>query len=371
MSSDRHSTQASTPSTSTPVPSTGLPANLPPLPQFAQWPFMSTAAQLPGIQHSQLPGLPNPALANQLQAMIASINFPLLSQQFLMNAQALAMAPPLTKADEPILVKVLSEARYKRESYKDAINALHGVSVSAHTSRRNLTIFKKNGHGAHLWKDYYLDHKCRIDEVVESWTRSSPKPQQIRNQAGFASVKKPTPTSFETESPVAPSSVSKKPPKRRKTAHISTVLPKPAGRRETINSLSVPEPVYGDRLPPPNAEVKVPPPPSRSPTPPTTLIPHKGRGYKYTQDDRDFFHKFISWRLKSNPNLTRNDLCNLLAEKVGVPPTAMRTNSPASRPLITLLSHGLHTGRTITTFRTKSSRLLEVMIRGHLKTSRS
>lgn len=42
-----------------------------------------------------------------------------------------------------------------------------------------------------------------------------------------------------------------------------------------------------------------------------------GRGNRYTKEDRDFFLKFISWRLKSNSTLTRNQLCELLAEKVG------------------------------------------------------
>jgi hypothetical protein len=88
------------------------------------------------------------------------------------------------------------------------------------------------------------------------------------------------------------------------------------GRRSTINSLTAPEPVYDDRLPAPNAELRVPEPPSRSPSPPTTIIP-QGRGNKYTAEDREFFLKFISWRLKRDPTLNRNDLCAQLAEKVG------------------------------------------------------
>lgn len=82
-----------------------------------------------------------------------------------------------------------------------------------------------------------------------------------------------------------------------------------------MNSLTVHEPVFNDRLPPPNAEIKIPDPPSRSPSPPTKVIP-QGRGNKYTEEDRHFFLKFISWRLKQDPSLTRIDLCNMLAEKV-------------------------------------------------------
>lgn len=87
-------------------------------------------------------------------------------------------------------------------------------------------------------------------------------------------------------------------------------------RRSTINSLTAPAPVYGNRLPAPNAEIKIPDPPSRSPSPPTNIIPHRGRGNKYTEEDRDFFIKFVGWRLKQDPSLTRQDICDLLAEKV-------------------------------------------------------
>jgi hypothetical protein len=62
--------------------------------------------------------------------------------------------------------------------------------------------------------------------------------------------------------------------------------------------------------------MKIPDPPSRSPTPPTKIVPHNGRGNKFTPEDKDFFLKFVSWRLKEDPSLTRNDLCELLAEKV-------------------------------------------------------
>jgi hypothetical protein len=90
----------------------------------------------------------------------------------------------------------------------------------------------------------------------------------------------------------------------------------PKGGRRTQNSLSAPTAIFDDRLPPPNTEVRVPPPPSRSPSPPRHIVP-QGRGNKYTPEDRDFFIRFISWRLKFNPSLTRVDLCEQLAEKVG------------------------------------------------------
>jgi hypothetical protein len=73
--------------------------------------------------------------------------------------------------------------------------------------------------------------------------------------------------------------------------------------------------VYGRHLPAPNREVKIPDPPARSPTPPTKLVALK-RGYKFTTEDQEYFHKFISWRLQQNPSLTRQEICELLAVKV-------------------------------------------------------
>jgi hypothetical protein len=59
----------------------------------------------------------------------------------------------------------------------------------------------------------------------------------------------------------------------------------------------------------------VPPPPSRSPTPPTDIVVGKN-GNKYTEADRKYFIKFISWRLKQDPALSKAELCELLSEKV-------------------------------------------------------
>ncbi len=53
------------------------------------------------------------------------------------------------------------------------------------------------------------------------------------------------------------------------------------------------------------------------PPPPTRVVP-QGRGNKFTPEDKDFFLKFILRRLKEDPSLSRNDLCELLAEKARV-----------------------------------------------------
>ncbi|KAF8078768.1 hypothetical protein FPV67DRAFT_1466387 [Lyophyllum atratum] len=226
--------------------------------------------------------------SNAMSAM-GGFNMPFFPQQMLQDA--FAMSAPVEPAEENILLQALVESRSRRETYKDALNALHG----------------KNGHSASLWKDYYLDHKDRLDETISVYLN----PPKIALQA----IKKPSPSAYKTEpSPVIPvRPLPKRPTPSDQSAHRT---PQPtAGKRNTINSLTAPAPVFGDRLPAPNADIQIPEPPSRSPTPPSIIIPHRGRGNKYTPEDRDFFLKFIAWRLKGDPTLTRHDLCALLAEK--------------------------------------------------------
>ncbi|KAG5647594.1 hypothetical protein DXG03_008947 [Asterophora parasitica] len=279
-----------------------------------QHPAQSQAPQIPPINQNQwnppmrqgsVPHVPHPPTpqnqpftqqgwsnANQMHpqqfqnnmAAMAGFNMPFFQQQ--MFQDAFALYTPVEQADEKILLQVLVESWSRRETYKDALNALHG----------------KNGHSASLWKDYYLDHKDRLDETISVYLN----PPKIALQA----IKKPSPSAYKTES--SPAAPSRGPAKRQTPSDHRP--PQPTGGRSTINSLTAPAPVFGDRMPPPNADIQIPEPPSRSPTPPTIVIP-QGRGNKYTPEDRDFFLKFIAWRLQGDPTLTRNDLCVMLAEK--------------------------------------------------------
>ncbi|KAF9015530.1 hypothetical protein BDQ17DRAFT_1269418 [Cyathus striatus] len=279
-------------------------------------------------QHHPQQNFNHPSWSHQMQQQpfppaMSGFNMSYLPAQVLQDA--LSMSAPVEATDEMTLVNALLSSRRKGETYKDGLNSLHG----------------KNGHSASLWKDYYLDHKDRLDawiaSIVQKENKSTPvsvsSPAFGRDPnviaAGFkgfpkssakpATIKKPSPSSFKVEPSPAPSTGSA-PPKGRKQSSSKQSTPSiqfppsTGGRRSTINSLTAPAPVYGDRLPPPNAEIKIPDPPSRTPSPPTRIIP-QGRGNKYTQEDRDFFIKFISWHLSKNTELTRLDLCNMLAEK--------------------------------------------------------
>ncbi|PPQ62997.1 hypothetical protein CVT24_006103 [Panaeolus cyanescens] len=276
---------------------------------------------------------------NNLSAQMAAFNIPFISPQIIQEAYALCS--PVESSDEPLLIEHLLSYRKRNESYKDALNALHGVSILQSTRFYTDYIYlstQRNGHSASLWKDYYLEHKDRLDARISVSLQKAKGARKTSSVIADAhnsmiekphpkypmpTVKKPSPDSFKQEP--SPRPTSKKAPSKRpnknsvrksSTPTVDAPIHSKKVGRSTFNSLTGPAPVYGSRLPPPNAEIKPPEPPSRSPTPPTHVVAsHVGRGNKYTQEDREFFIKFIGWRLKQDPTLTRNDLCQALAEK--------------------------------------------------------
>ncbi|KAK7468735.1 hypothetical protein VKT23_003238 [Stygiomarasmius scandens] len=248
---------------------------------------------------------------------MSNFNMPMFSQQFLHDA--LALSAPVVVADEPLLVSALVASRARQENYKDALNNLHG----------------KNSHSAILWKDYYLEHKDRLDEQVSIAIKNG----EVEGPRLVKTAKKPALDSFkdfDSSSPIRSSSPAGVPTKLRghppkaSTSQSSTSraasssksstpvhdfsMAASGSRRQTINSLTVHTPVYNKRLPPPNSQVIVPEPPSRSPSPPTRIVPHV-RGNRFTDEDKEFFIKFISWRLKNDASLGRNELCDELERK--------------------------------------------------------
>jgi len=71
------------------------------------------------MQHNPYP--------NAMQGM-NPMNFPFIPQQVIHDA--LAMSAPVEAADEPTLVQAILSSRNKGETYKDALNSLHGVCSS-------------------------------------------------------------------------------------------------------------------------------------------------------------------------------------------------------------------------------------------------
>ncbi|KAK7059136.1 hypothetical protein VNI00_001762 [Paramarasmius palmivorus] len=235
---------------------------------------------------------------------------PMFPQQ--MIQEALGLSAPVGSNDEPILIEALSNRRTRKESLKDALNGLHG----------------KNGHSAILWKDYYLEHSDRLDAEVRKHSGSpaakekeEPKDTKPIIKAVKKPIIKPEPSPEPSISAVKrrgrPPAKSTTPQTQKSSASTSRTQSAPqvkSGRRSTNNSLTVDAPSYDHRMPPPNMEIRIPEPPSRSPTPPTKVVP-SSRGNKFTPEDKEYFIKFISWRLKCDSDLSRNELCEMIAEK--------------------------------------------------------
>lgn len=100
-------------------------------------------------------------------------------------------------------------------------------------------------------------------------------------------------------------------------ATTSTAKPSAKTKRRTINSITAHEPVLNLKLLPPQADIILPDPPSRPPTPPTKIV-RGTNGNRYTPEDKEFFIKFIHWELEQDPDLTKDQLCTKLAEKVRI-----------------------------------------------------
>ncbi|KAF4573074.1 hypothetical protein EYR36_007584 [Pleurotus pulmonarius] len=200
------------------------------------------------------------------------------------------------------------------------VDAVHRGKREGRTHRQAIEELNGNNYPSQMWKDYYLDHHDAIEALVAKKANAPVLP--VRG------ARKPTFSDIESDSPEKPVSQPIRPkvkPKPRPSLPSRPVvknepvemtkLPPAPRRRQTINSLTAPTAVYTSKLPAPVTDIRIPEPPSREPTPPTNVI-QTSRGNKYTPEDREYFIQFISWRLKEEPELSKMQLCEELAEKV-------------------------------------------------------
>lgn len=97
--------------------------------------------------------------------------------------------------------------------------------------------------------------------------------------------------------------------------------------------------------------------PTRSPSPPTLVIAGP-RGNRFTDQDKDYFLRYILWALQCDPSLTRQELCNNLEVKVGLHHASflcVAALTSCCRLRITLLSPGDRTGVIMATSQIKLS----------------
>lgn len=194
------------------------------------------------------------------------------------------------QSDEEVLVHALKEADGKGLSYKQALEGLHGI----------------NGHLAHQWKDYYLEHARRINnslaEKPQMWAK---KPsldkisshqhdrrvsfsQQDNSRAGYSSSRRDSASSKHRldESDHGHNSDSKR--SRRDSPHGN------GKGKQTLYDI-----------------------PSREPTPPQHPVQYGSREKytKYTDEDREYLIKYANFRLAEDPNLKKTDISHELARK--------------------------------------------------------
>ncbi|KAF8445798.1 hypothetical protein L210DRAFT_992200 [Boletus edulis BED1] len=303
-----------------------LPQNQPQQFHSASW--QQSPVQLPSAPSSvpqvQPQGYQNPPQYYQNHTSHPFDLSSMIPQQIMQDFLRLSTPVGSSPNDDTTIAQALHESRQSGKTYRQALEGLHGV----------------NNHAANLWKDYYLDHHDRIDLLV---SRLAEQPKTVKKP--FVPSKSPPRISVEATShqvarkrhmspprPSSPSPPRQSPKKkgrsgpsqasRRKratpqsvTTATSTLTRPPNRPRATFNSLSAPLPSNDfPNLMPPQVHIPLPEPPSRSPTPPST-VQVGTNGNKYTKEDREYFLKFLVWRLKQNPLLTKKELCELLHEK--------------------------------------------------------
>ncbi|KIM85138.1 hypothetical protein PILCRDRAFT_817120 [Piloderma croceum F 1598] len=273
----------------------------PPSVQNNAWPQQQQPQQQQQVPNGMPVGLP----VSMQQAPQFNNSLGLLPANILQDVFRLSVPVGSSPNDDTLLVQVLRDSAKRGQTYKQAIETLHGV----------------NNHAANLWKDYYLDHKPRIDNLVSPLADTHVK-----------TVKKPSPflpppaARAKSNDSIRTGSSSRVTQAHRPSIKKERISPKPftslaskpaaPSKRRTINSITAHEPSLNLKLLPPQADIKLPDPPSRPPTPPTRVVRGSNGGNRYTPEDKEFFIKFIHYELENDPSLTKHDLCVKLAEKV-------------------------------------------------------
>ncbi|EPQ60523.1 hypothetical protein GLOTRDRAFT_135196 [Gloeophyllum trabeum ATCC 11539] len=324
----------------------------------------------PGLNGAHGVG-PNPWLSQSQAPPGMNIASLLPVNNILTDAMRMMVPVGSSPDDEKILIRALLDSSSRNQTYRQALDSLHGV----------------NNHASNLWKDYYLEHKHRIDDMIlrrHSNSSLPPGPPRQNSQSSVGVPRFPPPqvpaVNNATVSPSdrrpilpSPSSAPPKPPQLRASSSQSdvkpviksvkkpTFSPAPPSRRmssqqreregstvsrasssqrrrsrtkkpastSSSSSASVENKSYSytstryvsssanlPNLFPNYQDIKVPEPPSRSPSPPTNVIPAPGgKGNRYTPEDKAWFPLKIAWEVKRNPRITKNELLQKIEER--------------------------------------------------------
>ncbi|KAI0695126.1 hypothetical protein BC835DRAFT_979145 [Cytidiella melzeri] len=193
------------------------------------------------------------------------------------------MPPPVGAYphDEEILVQALCDSEDKGETYRKALEGLHGV----------------HEHLASQWKDYYLDNAQRLNKRIE-FVRSQ------RRDKPLIAVKKPT---FDTS---AKHNGSSPPPhKLTQTAYRDRSLS--THKRSSEPAVAGPSSVTGQ------GKAKGVGSARRSPTPPhyDPVQEMKGGKNRFTDQDRAYLVRYARYRYSLDPSVTKSAICKDLGTK--------------------------------------------------------
>jgi len=265
-----------------PPPNPSPPAQIPSINALQQQLLQSIQA----LDQNTLPSVGLNGLFQSLQQQTPQASStPILSAQLL--SDALKMIAPVGQSpnDEQLLVMALHSGLSQGLDHRRAIETLHGV----------------NNHAGNLWKDYYLENKSRIDEMVDQLQpiKTAKKPVRFDLVSKALSV----PSKFEGKA------------KERSADERHLSYPLEPGSSSQKNTSPLTPRIREHRGLFRHSDWPIPPPPESEPIPPTKVV-KSFRGNLYTVEDKKYFAKYISWALRDNPLLGKGELIAKLAENV-------------------------------------------------------
>lgn len=151
----------------------------------------------------------------------------------------------------------------------------------------------------------------RLDRAVRAYSPTSgPSPKLVKKPSFKRGTKSfPHSSSVTMSSSPAPPSRPRRPSQRPLASRTSHAETPEEGCRRTINSITAHRPVYDERLPPPNADLKIPASPSRSPSPPTEVIVG-APPFRFAKVTEDAFSSLTTVEEINSPRRTRRTLSN-------------------------------------------------------------
>lgn len=169
--------------------------------------------------------------------------------------------------DDDLIISALRDSGAKGWTYRQALENLHGV----------------HNHTASQWKDYYLDHAHRINDLL------------LHRNSERIVAKKPDIDSISRNGTSNDHGTQSASPVRIKHERLH-----PVDRERTESRVRI----KLERTDKAKGKARA----SRTPSPPRRPV-KRGNKYMFTDEDREWFVRYVNYRLKEDPNLKKLDLC--------------------------------------------------------------